>query len=46
MAVHYPRRISNIKRARHFGFRARMKTRGGRQMINRKRRIGRRVNVK
>jgi large subunit ribosomal protein L34 len=41
MAVHYPRRISNIKRKRKFGFRARMKTRNGRKIINHKRRIGR-----
>ena len=41
MAVHYPRRLSNIKRKRSFGFRARMKTKGGRAMLNRKRRIGR-----
>lgn len=46
MAVHYPRRISNIKRARRFGFRARMKTSNGRKLINRKRRIGRSVNVR
>lgn len=46
MAVHYPRRISNRKRARRFGFRARMKTTNGRKMLNRKRRIGRRVNVR
>jgi len=43
MAIHYPRRISKIKRARRFGFRARMKTKAGRRIINRKRRMGRRV---
>jgi len=44
--MHYPKRTSNIKRARTFGFRARMKTKAGRRMINRKRRLGRRINVK
>jgi large subunit ribosomal protein L34 len=43
--MHYPRRISNIKRVRKFGFRARMKTKGGRKMINRKRRKGRAVTA-
>jgi large subunit ribosomal protein L34 len=46
MAIHYPRRISKVKRARQFGFRARMKTKAGRRIVNRKRRMGRRVNVK
>ncbi|MDH3583404.1 MAG: 50S ribosomal protein L34 [Phycisphaerae bacterium] len=41
MAVHYPRRLSNRKRKRRFGFRARMKTRNGRKILNAKRRIGR-----
>jgi len=39
--MHYPRRVSKIKRIRKFGFRARMKTKAGRKMINRKRRTGR-----
>ncbi len=42
-AMHYPRRISKIKRIRKLGFRARMKTRLGRKMISRKRRLGRRI---
>jgi len=46
MATHYPKKISNIRRARRFGFRARMKSRHGRKMLNRRRRIGRRVNVR
>ena len=41
--MHHPRKISNIKRIRKLGFRARMKTRLGRQMISRKRRMGRRL---
>jgi large subunit ribosomal protein L34 len=41
MSMHYPKRISKIKRKRAFGFRARMKTKAGRKMINRKRRAGR-----
>lgn len=41
--MHYPRKISKIKRIRNLGFRARMKTRLGRKMINRKRRMGRRL---
>ena len=46
MAIHYPRRVSRIKRKRRYGFRARMKSSAGRKMLNRKRRVGRRVNVK
>ncbi|MCH8270718.1 MAG: 50S ribosomal protein L34 [Planctomycetes bacterium] len=42
--MHYPRKTSNIKRRRNLGFRARMRTRSGRKLINRRRRIGRRVN--
>ena len=44
MAVHYPRRTSTIKRARSIGFRARMKTKNGRKIIARQRRIGRNIN--
>jgi large subunit ribosomal protein L34 len=43
--MHYPRRISKIKRIRKFGFRARMKTKAGRKMINRKRRMGRAITA-
>ena len=43
--MHYPHRLSKLKRVRKLGFRARMKTKKGRQMINRKRRVGRRVQV-
>jgi large subunit ribosomal protein L34 len=44
--MHYPRRISKIKRARKQGFRARMRTANGRKLLNRKRRDGRhRINI-
>ncbi len=43
--MHYPHKTSSIKRARNIGFCARMKTKKGRQMINRKRSVGRRVQV-
>lgn len=43
--MHYPRRISKVKRARKLGFRARMRTRNGRKIINGKRRRGRKVQV-
>jgi large subunit ribosomal protein L34 len=43
--MHYPHRISKIKRKRKSGFRARMRTHNGRKLINRKRRVGRRVSV-
>lgn len=43
--MHYPHRISKVKRARKLGFRARMRTKKGRQIINAKRRAGRRVQV-
>ena len=46
MSTHYPKRRSLVKRARKFGFRARMRTRTGRAMVNRKRRTGRSVNVR
>lgn len=40
---HYPKRSSNRKYIRQFGFRARMKTTRGRRIINSKRRLGRRL---
>ncbi|HOB73433.1 MAG TPA: 50S ribosomal protein L34 [Phycisphaerae bacterium] len=39
--MHYPRKISRIKKARKQGFRARMRTSKGRKLLNRQRRIGR-----
>ncbi|MEM0983290.1 MAG: 50S ribosomal protein L34 [Planctomycetota bacterium] len=41
MAVHYNRRLSRIKKKRKSGFRARMKTKSGRKILNKRRRIGR-----
>jgi large subunit ribosomal protein L34 len=46
MSTHYPKRRSKIKRSRKFGFRARMRTKNGRKLINRKRSVGRSVNVR
>lgn len=43
--MHYPHRISRIKRKRSIGFRARMKSTSGRKMMNRKRSVGRSLNV-
>lgn len=43
--MHYPHKVSNKKRVRKIGFRRRMKTKKGRQTINRKRRMKRKVNV-
>ena len=43
--MHYPHRISKVKRARKIGFRARMRTKNGRKIINAKRRAGRAVQV-
>ncbi len=39
--MHYPRRNSRIKRARKQGFRARMRTPGGRNILRRQRAAGR-----
>lgn len=44
--MHYPHRISRIKKVRATGFRARMSTRKGRVILNRKRRIGRKIHVR
>ncbi|MCA9242457.1 MAG: 50S ribosomal protein L34 [Phycisphaerales bacterium] len=41
--MHYPHRLSKIKKKRKSGFRARMRTSRGRKTINRRRRLGRRV---
>ncbi|MBL0922578.1 MAG: 50S ribosomal protein L34 [Phycisphaerales bacterium] len=43
--MHYPHKTSRTKRKRSIGFRARMKTKNGRKLLNRKRRFGRSLNV-
>ncbi len=43
--MHYPHKISKVKRARKLGFRARMRTKNGRKIINAKRRAGRAVQI-
>jgi len=44
--MHYPHKVSRIKKVRKVGFRARMRTRKGRAIINSKRRVGRRIAVR
>lgn len=44
--MHYPRKVSKIKRVRKVGFRARMKTRKGRKIMNSKRRTGRSTTLR
>lgn len=44
--MHYPHKVSKIKRIRKVGFRARMRTTAGRKMINSQRRAGRRVGLR
>ena len=36
---------NNRRRAKKHGFRARMRTKSGRKIINRKRRLGRQINI-
>jgi len=43
--MHYPHKNSRIKRKRSIGFRARMRTKNGRKIMNAKRRVGRSLNV-
>jgi ribosomal protein L34 len=44
--MHYPHKISRIKKIRKVGFRARMSTSKGRKIINSKRRLGRAIRVR
>lgn len=45
MGMAYNKRLSKVKRKRKSGFRARMKTKAGRKIMNAKRRVGRSLNV-
>ena len=44
--MHYPHKISRIKKVRKVSFRTRMSTRKGRAILNRKRRVGRAIRVR
>ena len=44
--MHYPHKLSRIKKIRKVGFRKRMSTRKGRKIINSKRRLGRRLTTR
>lgn len=44
--MHYPHRVSRIKKVRSVGFLTRMSTRKGRKIINSKRRLGRKIYVR
>lgn len=46
MPTHYPKRRSLIKRARKLGFRARMRTKNGRKLLNSRRRNGQSLKVR
>ncbi len=37
MTMHYPRKLSRIKKIRRHGFRAKMRTKSGRAMLSRQR---------
>ena len=44
--MHYPHKVSKLHKKRKVGFRARMKTRGGRKVLSRQRKIGRKQRVR
>jgi large subunit ribosomal protein L34 len=46
MSTHYHKKRSLVKRGRKFGFRTRMKTKSGRALLSRKRRVGRSLSVR
>ncbi len=41
--MHYPHKNSKLRKKRRVGFRARMRTSSGRKILNRRRRIGRKL---
>lgn len=43
--MHYPRKVSRRRRKRRIGFRARRRTPAARKMLNRKRRLGRKLQA-
>jgi len=44
--MHYPHKISKRKKIRKVGFRSRMSTSKGRKLINRQRRVGRKIRTR
>ncbi|MDZ4831055.1 MAG: 50S ribosomal protein L34 [Phycisphaerae bacterium] len=44
--MHYPHKLSRIKKLRKLGFRARMRTSKGRKIINSKRSLGRQIRTR
>ena len=44
--MHYPHKLSRIKKIRKVGFRKRLSTRKGRKIINSKRRLGRSLRTR
>jgi ribosomal protein L34 len=44
--MHYPHKLSRIKKVRKVGFRARMRTSKGRKIMNSKRRAGRSLRTR
>ncbi len=46
MTTHYEKKKSLTKRVRKWGFRARMRTKAGRKLLSRKRKVGRKLSVR
>jgi len=44
--MHYPHKVSRIKKVRKVGFRRRISACAGRRILNRQRRIGRRIRTR
>ncbi len=43
--MHYQHKVSKLRKKRRVGFRARMRTSSGRKILNRRRRIGRKLTT-